>query len=86
MYGITHLVTETPPLNRKCGFNGELLVEKGGQRWTKAPYVGRGVRPAGPRRLPRDITERPHIPSGVAAFMSAHSKTPYTTPSMDFKR
>ena len=32
---------------------------------------------------PRDITERPHAPSGVAAFMSAHSKTPYITPSMD---
>ena len=30
------------------------------------------------------ITERPHDPSGVAAFMSAHSKTPYITPSMDF--
>ena len=27
----------------------------------------------------RDITERPHAPSGVAAFMSAHSKTPYIT-------
>ena len=27
---------------------------------------------------------RPHAPSGVAAFMSAHSKTPYITPSMDF--
>ena len=32
----------------------------------------------------RDITERSHAPSGVAAFMSAHSKTPYITPSMDF--
>ena len=32
----------------------------------------------------REITERPHAPSGVAAFMSAHSKTPYITPSMDF--
>ena len=32
---------------------------------------------------PREITERPHAPSGVAAFMSAHSKTPYITPSMD---
>ena len=32
----------------------------------------------------RDITERPRAPSGVAAFMSAHSKTPYITPSMDF--
>ena len=31
----------------------------------------------------RDITERPHAPSGVAAFVSAHSKTPYITPSMD---
>ena len=26
----------------------------------------------------------PPRPSGVAAFMSAHSKTPYITPSMDF--
>ena len=26
----------------------------------------------------------PHAPSGVAAFMSAHSKTPYSTPRMDF--
>ena len=33
---------------------------------------------------PRDITERPHAPSGVAAFMSAHSKNPYVTASMDF--
>ena len=31
----------------------------------------------------REITERPHAPSGVAAFVSAHSKTPYITPSMD---
>ena len=34
--------------------------------------------------LPRGITDRPHAPSGVAAFMSAHSKTPYITPSVDF--
>ena len=33
---------------------------------------------------PPPITERPHAPSGVAAFMSAHSKTPYITPSMEF--
>ena len=26
------------------------------------------------------IRERPHAPSGVAVFMSAHSKTPYITP------
>ena len=32
---------------------------------------------------PREVTERPNAPSGVAAFMSAHSKTPYITPSMD---
>ena len=31
----------------------------------------------------RDIA-RPHAPSGVAAFMSAHSKNPYITPSMNF--
>ena len=34
------------------------------------------------RDAPKDITERPHAPSGVAVFMSAHSKTPYITPSM----
>ena len=33
--------------------------------------------------LARAITERPHAPSGIAASMSAHSKTPYITPSMD---
>ena len=32
----------------------------------------------------REITERPHAPSGVAAFKAAHSKTPHNTPSMDF--
>ena len=32
----------------------------------------------------KGITERPHTRSGVAAFMSADSKTPYITPSMDF--
>ena len=32
----------------------------------------------------RDITERPRAPSGVAAFMLAHNKTPYITPSMNF--
>ena len=32
----------------------------------------------------RDIAERPRGPSGVAAFMPSHSKTPYITPSMDF--
>ena len=37
-----------------------------------------------PLYLSREITERPRVPSGVAAFISAHSKTPYTTPSMDF--
>ena len=34
--------------------------------------------------LSRDITERPHAASGVAAFMSANSQTPYITPGMDF--
>ena len=34
--------------------------------------------------LSRDITERPHAPSGVAAFMTANSKPPYITPSMEF--
>ena len=37
-----------------------------------------------PACFARDIAERPRGPSGVAAFMSAHSKTPYITPSMDF--
>ena len=32
--------------------------------------------------LSREITERPHAPSRVAAFTSAHSNTPYITPSM----
>ena len=36
------------------------------------------------RASARDITERPHAPSGVAVFMSAHSETPYITHSMDF--
>ena len=31
------------------------------------------------QELTREITECPHAPSGVAAFMSAHSKTPYIT-------
>ena len=31
----------------------------------------------------KEITERPRAPSGVAAFMSAHSKTPYITLSME---
>ena len=34
--------------------------------------------------LARENTERPHAPSGVAAFMSAHSKPPYITPGMGF--
>ena len=33
--------------------------------------------------LATESTERPHAPSGVVVFMSAHSKTPYITPSMD---
>ena len=36
------------------------------------------------RATSREITERPHALRGVAAFMSADSKTPYITPSMDF--
>ena len=35
-------------------------------------------------RAAQDITERPHAPSGVAALMSDHSKTPYSTPGMEF--
>ena len=31
-----------------------------------------------------DTAERPHAPSGFTACMSAHSKTPYITPSKDF--
>ena len=30
------------------------------------------------------ITEHPRAPSGVAAFMSAHSETPYSTTSIEF--
>ena len=33
---------------------------------------------------PNEITERPHAPSGVAALMPAHIKTPHITPSMEF--
>ena len=36
------------------------------------------------RAVAEEITERPRDPSGVAAFMSANSKTPYITPSMEF--
>ena len=36
------------------------------------------------REITEQITERPQAPSGVAAFMSAHSKTLYITSSMDF--
>ena len=36
------------------------------------------------RSAPRDIAAPPRGPSGVAAFMSAHNKTPYITPSMEF--
>ena len=39
---------------------------------------------AQPQAQAREITERPRAPSGVAAFMPGHSKTPYITPSMDF--
>ena len=35
--------------------------------------------------MARHITERPHAPSGVPAFMSAHNQTPYSTPSVDFR-
>ena len=40
--------------------------------------------PESSRLRTRDIAERPRGPSGVAAFMPSHSKTPYSTPSMDF--
>ena len=35
-------------------------------------------------RLCARRAERPRDPAGVAAFMSAHSETPYATPSMEF--
>ena len=35
------------------------------------------------QRRPTQRVERPRDPDGVAVFMSAHSKTPYITPSMD---
>ena len=49
------------------------------------PYL-RGRSAVVPLTVPRtrDIAERPRGPSGVAAFMTSHSKTPYITPSMDF--
>ena len=34
-------------------------------------------------RLAKKIEEHPRAPSGVAAFLSAHSKTPHSTPSME---
>ena len=40
-------------------------------------YVEKQARP---KVSSSEITERPRAPSGVAAFMSAHSKTPYITP------
>ena len=36
------------------------------------------------RHLAAQGAEQPRAPDGVAAFMSAHSKTPYITPSMEF--
>ena len=32
---------------------------------------------------PRGITQQPRAPGGVAAFISAHSKTPHVTTGMD---
>ena len=51
--------------------------------WHGLSYTSTGH---GVRWGPRDSTERPHGPRPlwVAAFMSAHSKTPYVNPSMDF--
>ena len=43
--------------------------------------TGAKVEPVG---LAMEITEQPHAPNGVAAFMSGHSVTPYITPSMNF--
>ena len=47
----------------------------------KSPSV---YRSRGENATSREITERPHAPSGVAGCMSDHSKTPCVTPSMDF--
>ena len=44
----------------------------------------RACEPTETKARPTPITERPHAPSGVAASMSAHSKTPCVTPSMGF--
>ena len=49
-----------------------------------SPYRRIAVSPYRPSSSPREITERPRAPSGVAAVMSAHNKTSYITPSMDF--
>ena len=47
------------------------------RRGTWALVTTRGIPGLSPGR---ESTERPRAPSGVAAFMSAQSKTPYITP------
>ena len=51
------------------------------------PVCDAAARGRGGARLQGDterITKRPRAPSGVAVFMSAHSKTPYIPPSKEF--
>ena len=54
------------------------------QHHITAPYYSIWIRDVFWLGAPRDIAERARGPSGVAAFMPPHSKTPYITPRMDF--
>ena len=78
------------PLGRPGDFLGEPLVARLGGGLSGEPLVRLGLlvcRFEAMRLswlLYTAITVRPHAPSGVAAFMSAHSKTPYITPRMVF--
>ena len=72
--------SETTTYKRKCGKKTE---NTGGKGSGMHPCQGLSRAVKGCQGLSRAITERPHAPGGVAAFMSAHSKTQYVTPSMD---
>ena len=65
-----------------------IVGEWGGSMIFKSPLLKyrRGsacVTCGGDTTVTRNITERTQAPSGVAAFMSAHGKTPYITLRMD---
>ena len=64
---------ERPGMARRC-IVAQLLARVPRGAWWEFMVV----------TLTWDITERPRAPNGVAAFMSAHSKTPHITSSMDF--